>query len=362
MRLYQRRKRNGTKVWWATWTEGGVTQKRSTRAVTRAAAELVVARWDRERADPVYAASQSASFGIEAARFLKACEGAVERGKMAHGTLSMYRQKAGTLTRILGADLRLASIDGSTFADYLERRRAEFLEGRGRAITEANLYKEWVTFRQILKQAWRAQRFGRDPASLKPAHFGPEYKPRETALTWEQITLLTGQLSPARRAAVAFVLGCGARRREVFAARPGDIDLKAWRVLIRGTKTAAALRTIPIPKPMQPFVAFAAEHLPFPEWTNARRDLEIACAAAGIPRVTWNDLRRTFASLLVQAGVAPHIVAKLLGHTTTAMVDRVYGRQTAESLAGLIEAQLATTPTVSQKKRTSAARRKTKRT
>jgi integrase len=262
---------------------------------------------------------------------------------MAHGTLSMYRQKAGTLTRILGADLRLASIDGSTFADYLERRRAEFLEGRGRAITEANLYKDWVTF-------------------LKPAHFGPEYKPRETALTWEQITLLTGQLSPARRAAVAFVLGCGARRREVFAARPGDIDLKAWRVLIRGTKTAAALRTIPIPKPMQPFVAFAAEHLPFPEWTNARRDLEIACAAAGIPRVTWNDLRRTFASLLVQAGVAPHIVAKLLGHTTTAMVDRVYGRQTAESLAGLIEAQLATTPTVSQKKRTSAARRKTKRT
>jgi integrase len=362
MRLYQRRKRNGTKVWWATWTEGGVTQKRSTRAVTRAAAELVVARWDRERADPVYAASQSASFGIEAARFLKACEGAVERGKMAHGTLSMYRQKAGTLTRILGADLRLASIDGSTFADYLERRRAEFLEERGRAITEANLYKEWVTFRQILKQAWRAQRFGRDPASLKPAHFGPEYKPRETALTWDQVFLLTDKLPRERAAAVAFVVGCGARRREVFAARPGDIDTKTWRVLIRGTKTAAAFRTIPIPEPMRHYAKFASEHLPFAEWTNARRDLEIACAAAGIPRVTWNDLRRTFASLLVQAGVAPHIVAKLLGHTTTAMVDRVYGRQTAESLAGLIEAQLATTPTVSQKTRTSAARRKTKRT
>jgi integrase len=362
MRLYQRRKRNGTKVWWATWTEGGVTQKRSTRAVTRAAAELVVARWDRERADPVYAASQSASFGIEAARFLKACEGAVERGKMAQGTLSMYRQKAGTLTRILGADLRLASIDGSTFADYLERRRAEFLEERGRAITEANLYKEWVTFRQILKQAWRAQRFGRDPASLKPAHFGPEYKPRETALSREQVTKLLVALPVTRAAAVAFAVGCGARRREVFAARPGDIDLKARRVLVRGTKTDASLRTIPIPEPMREWAGLASEWLPFPEWTNARRDLEIACAAAGIPRVTWNDLRRTFASLLVQAGVAPHIVAKLLGHTTTAMVDRVYGRQTAESLAGLIEAQLATTPTVSQKKRTSAARRKTKRT
>jgi hypothetical protein len=164
MRLYQRRKRNGTKVWWAAWTQDGVTIKRSTRALTRAAAELVVARWDRERADPVYAASQSATFGAEASRFLRMCEGAVERGKMAQGTLSMYRQKAGTLTRILGADLRLASIDGSTFSDYLDRRRAEFLEDRERAITESNLYKEWVAFRQILKQAWRAQRFSRDPA------------------------------------------------------------------------------------------------------------------------------------------------------------------------------------------------------
>lgn len=362
MRLYRRKKSNGERVWWASWTKDGVTVRRSTRCSTKSAAELVVARWEREHADPVYAASQAATFGTEASRFLTACEGAVERGKMAAGTLSMYRQKLGTVTRILGAGLRLAAIDGSTFANYLEVRRAQFLEDRDRAITESNLYKEWVAFRQVLKQAWRAERFNRDPASLKPAHFGPEYKPRERALSWTEVTELLGALPERRKPAVAFAIGCGARRREVHAAQVGDIDLKARTVRIRGTKTEAADATLPIVKPMKRLLALASAGLPFPRWPNARRDLALACAIARIPAVTWNDLRRTFASLLVQAGVAPHLVAKLLRHTTTAMVDKVYGRQTAESLSDLIHRQLGREPSVNQKRPTKAGRKRNRTT
>lgn len=358
MRLYPRRKANGERVWWASWTEDGVTLRRSTRSTTKAAAEIVIARWERERADPVYAAANEATFGEEARLFLSACAGAVERGKMALGTLGMYRQKAGTLVRIIGAATRLGTFDGSTFAEYLEARRADYRESSGKTITESTLYKEWVTFRGILKQAWRAQRFGRDPAALKPAHFGPEYKPRETVLTWAQANLLLANLAHPRRKAAAFALMTGARRREVFAALPDDVDRAASTVRLRGTKTEAADRTIPIPGPMR---TFNWGGQPFAPWPNARRDLAVACKAAGIPRVTWNDLRRTFASLLVQAGVAPHLVAKLLGHTTTAMVDRVYGRQTAESLAGLIEAQLRE-PAVDQKKPTQAVPGRTRKT
>lgn len=362
MRLFRRRKSNGEWVWWASWTENGKTRRVSTRCSTKSAAELVVARWERERADPVYAAAQAATFGAEGRLFLTACEGAVERGKMAHGTLVMYRQKVGTLTRILGKDLRLAAIDGQTFASYLEQRRAEFLEDRERPITESNLYKEWVAFRQVLKQAWRAERFSRDPASLKPPHFGPEYKPRETALSWQQVSRLLAWLPKHRAPAVAFAVGCGARRREVFAAQKGDIDIRGMTVRIRGTKTATADATLPITGPMRPILKLAAAALPFPRWPNARRDLALACAAAGVPAVTWNDLRRTFASLLVQAGVAPHLVAKLLRHTTTAMVDKVYGRQTAESLSDLIRRQLRREPTVNQKRPTKAVRKRTKAT
>lgn len=362
MRLFRRRKSNGEWVWWASWTEGGRTKRVSTRCSTKAAAELVVARWERERADPVYAAAQSATFGAEAVRFLKACEGAVERGKMAAGTLSMYRQKLGTLSRILGPGLRLAAIDGSTFATYLETRRRQFLEDRDRAITESNLYKEWVAFRQVLKQAWRAERFSRDPASLKPAHFGPEYKPRERALSWTEVSELLAALPEHRRPAVAFAIGSGARRREVFAALPEDIDLRNSTVRLRGTKTEIADATLPIVRPMKRLLALAAGGLPFLRWPNARRDLALACAIARMPPVTWNDLRRTFASLLVQSGVAPHLVAKLLRHTTTAMVDKVYGRQTAESLAELIAGQLVREPSVNQKRPTKAASNRTRTT
>lgn len=348
MRLYRRQKANGSWVWWASWTESGRTVRRSTGCTTKGAAEVVLARWDRERADPVYAAANEASFGEEARLFLTACKGAVERGKMAPETLGMYRQKAGALVRLIGADAKLGTFDGSTFQAYLDARREDFHESTGKTITESTLYKEWVTFRGILKQAWRAQRFGRDPAALKPSHFGPEYKPRETALSWEQVDTLIKSLPTTWAMPVAFALMTGARRREVFAAQAGDVDLDEWTVRLRGTKTDAADATIPIPRLMRRFAPWADP--PFPRWNNARRDLALACKRYGLPRVTWNDLRRTFASLLVQAGVAPHLVAKLLRHKTTAMVDRVYGRQTAESLAHLIDAQIRE-PSVNQKPR-----------
>ena len=60
-------------------------------------------------------------------------------------------------------------------------------------------------------------------------------------------------------------------------------------------------------------------------WSNVTRDLARACARAGVPRVTPNDLRRTFASWLIQGGVSNRIVADLLGHASTRMVDLVYG-------------------------------------
>ncbi|MBE7450046.1 MAG: tyrosine-type recombinase/integrase [Kofleriaceae bacterium] len=47
---------------------------------------------------------------------------------------------------------------------------------------------------------------------------------------------------------------------------------------------------------------------------------------AGIERVSPNDLRRTYASWLVNAGVPLQQVARLLGHKSTRMVDLVCGK------------------------------------
>lgn len=367
MRLFRRRKSNSEWVWWASWTADGRTIRRSTRCSTKAAAELVVVRWEREHADPVYAAAQSATFGTEAGIFLRACEGAVARQKMAPETLGMYRQKAGTLVRILEATgpLRLSMIDGSTFETFLTTRRAQFLEDRGRPIKESELYKSWTTFRQTLKGAWRAQRFGRDPGSLKPDHFSAQYKPRDTFLSEEQADALLAQLDGDRHRTVAFVLGTGARRREWERAQAGD--LASGQVHLRGTKTEKSDRTIPILAPTFKW-ALAAGNPPFPPWGNARRDIHLACVKAGVPKCTWNDLRRTFASRLALAGIQSDVGRRMLGHGSEIMWNLVYAKVSTVGLREMAERQLRVgeteigDPSVNQKKRTQAPKGKGKRT
>jgi integrase len=78
-------------------------------------------------------------------------------------------------------------------------------------------------------------------------------------------------------------------------------------------------------------------------WGNVRRDLHAAVERANtgimqraveageetwieIPKVSPNDLRRTFASWLVQQQVPLLTVAALMGHSSTRMVERVYGK------------------------------------
>ena len=60
-------------------------------------------------------------------------------------------------------------------------------------------------------------------------------------------------------------------------------------------------------------------------WTNARRDLHDACDRAGLEHCSPNDLRRTFSSWLKQQGVDSFTVAKMMGHTSSRMVELVYG-------------------------------------
>lgn len=335
MRLYVKRKRNGTRVWWASWTENKVTVRRSTRQETRELAQLVVDVWSRERADPERQKARQATFGTEAAIFLKECHAA----KLAAGTVSMYEQKLANLCDVLGRNTSMVAITPERVDEYFTLRRDEGAEG-------STLYKEWVALHGVLKSARHRGRYTRDPKQVRPLWLTPSYEPRKTFLTWAQADELLEELPSDRARTVAFVLATGARRREWERARAGDVDLTTWRVKIRGTKTAAALRTVPVPEPMRRWLELAGEP-PFAPWGNARRDIHEACRRirdrqreAGteptFPNVTWNDLRRTFASLLVQAGVAPHLVARLLGHTTTAMVDRVYGRQTDGSLEELV--------------------------
>jgi integrase len=52
----------------------------------------------------------------------------------------------------------------------------------------------------------------------------------------------------------------------------------------------------------------------FTAWRSVRPDLADACERAGIERCSPNDLRRTFASWQVEAGVPLFPIAQAMGH------------------------------------------------
>lgn len=148
----------------------------------------------------------------------------------------------------------------------------------------------------------------------------PENNARTTSLTLEQVQRLADCASPAVRAAIWISVYTGCRRGEILAVRPGDISDDELTIHTGNTKTLRT-RTVPIIAPVRPWLAqvpigIGAEGLK----SGFRR----ARKAAGMPHVTFHDLRRSCGTLLIRAGVPLHVVSRLLGHSSTSVTERVY--------------------------------------
>lgn len=133
------------------------------------------------------------------------------------------------------------------------------------------------------------------------------------------------------RAFVVVALNTGLRRGELTALRWADVDFVARRLYVRTSKTGEG-RAVPINdaaeaalRALQPGPAAS---LVFPGRggrplaNGYRKSFDAALARVGLADVRFHDLRHTFASHLVGAGVPLGTVAQLMGHTTTAMTMR----------------------------------------
>lgn len=351
MRIYKR-----GEYWWCSFTWQSRTIRKSTRCTTRTAALLVAQRWERERADPVHAAASAATVGGAVSAFLES----LAHKKKADGTKKMYRQKCGVLVRHLGADSPLnETVTAPRIDQFISERGKEPVafdkDGHPtRFVTANTIHKELVALRQVLKHARRRKEFTSDPATVLPVGFSPNYVPRTTTLTPEQAVAILRQLvkhgnAAHRAASIAWAAATTARHKEVRNARPGDV--RGDRVHLRGTKTEGSNRTVTVPPFALPLLQFGMENaakgdLLFPKWGNARRALEHACKAVGAPRVTWNDLRRTMSTWLLEGGASLYAVSKVLGHKTTKMLQTVYGQPSEDAVGELVARQTAALPPV----------------
>ncbi len=343
--LYKRNYAGKRNVWWGQWTDEreplgsrARIKRKSTKCTDRRAAEHVAAGWEREAADPAYAAANKATIETAAQQFLSE----LPRRDLAPGTIEMYVRKVGHVVRVLGRGMRLADVDARAVDAAIETWTDE-------GAAQHEMHKRLIAFRGILRSAKRRGEFVGDPRGVMPICFGTGYVPRTRNLSIGELRRLVLAIvtrsSPGRAAQVLFAVATGARLGELVKARRSDVGARGVR--LRGTKTAGADRTVPIVPMFAEMLSAAVEHADgeedylFLPWTNSRRAMLLACELAQIPPCSWNDLRRTFASMLIQAGAENAHTARALGHSTSVMVDRVYGRHSATSLGDLLAASTA---------------------
>jgi len=265
------------------------------------------------------------------------------------GTISCYRQKARHVAQHLGA----------TLADKLTREDVErYIKDRiapepdGDEAHTHSVHKELVVLRGALKASARRGLFHGSITAIVP-EFDSGYVPRKTYLTADEFVRLAENLvrplGPRakhperherrrnRRALYCLLIAFASPRAgELEALDWAHVDLARGVILLPKGKTVG--RPIAIHPVLRPWLeAMHAGRGPVVEpWPNVRRDLPAAALRAGVPRVTPNDLRRTFASWLVQAGTSLYVVSRLLGHSSTRMVELVYGQLDDATLASAI--------------------------
>jgi integrase len=280
----------------------------------------------RKRVDPGYRAPHKTTLKKALARRI---DDRTAKGR-SPATIEMLLLHGRHLLRVLGDVSPLTEIDARACDAYVERRE---LEGAKRP----TIAKELSTLRGTLKTAKRRGEFPGDISEVVPELSGAS-EPGTRALTYAEVLRLLAALPPPRRAMCAFIVATGADLGSCFAARRADVDLATWRVLVRGTKTKQRRRVVPVHVEYRRFVEDAIGYMPFDAWGNVRRDLEVACKRAGVPRVTPRDLRASCTTILRNEFQVRDLgaLSRILGHADTRMVERRYGPLTLDGLEAIM--------------------------
>lgn len=143
-----------------------------------------------------------------------------------------------------------------------------------------------------------------------------------------QAQTLAGFASEQVQAAIWISLFTGCRRGEILALKAEDIGRDNITIQAGNTKTLRT-RTVPIIAPVRPWLKFVPLQINF---EGLKSGFRRAREAAGMPEVTFHDLRRSCGTMLIQQGVELHVVSRLLGHTSTTVTEKVYAHLNVKQL------------------------------
>ena len=147
--------------------------------------------------------------------------------------------------------------------------------------------------------------------------------------------------------AVVMALKTGARKKEIWNLKFEDVDFKRNHIRLMETKSGKP-RSIPMTKDLMEIlqrrrrIINFTSHYVFPSSVNPNRPnnfertWDTALKESGVTNFRWHDLRHTFASRAVMAGVTLRSLADLLGHAKVDMVFR-YAHLSPQHLTSSME-------------------------
>lgn len=231
-------------------------------------------------------------------------------------------------------------------------------------LTDAGLGVRMVQFvhavlRNALESAVRDEAIPRNVARLVQVKT-PTYEVGRGLSTVQARALLTAARDERLEALYVLAVYLGLRRGEVLGLRWADVDLDEARLQVVQTlqrvdgalrflppKSWHSRRSVPLPVPCvealrQHRGAQGRERLAAgAEWSdtglvftttfgtpiepdNLRRSWDRIRSATGDPPARFHDLRHTCVSLLLDAGVPPHVVREIIGHSAIEVTMTIY--------------------------------------
>jgi integrase len=219
-------------------------------------------------------------------------------------------------------------------------------------IPEGHRFEATQALRQVLNRAVAWRLIEENPAKRGVPNPGRRCREQRPFESWAQIRSVAERLGPRFGPMVVFAAATGLRPSELFALEQGDLDRGAGVVHVRRAyakgrvkhpKTRLSRRAVPLqaialealdqlrPRGESPllFPNAGGGHLDFRNFN--RRQWKPVQRALGIePLRDLYDLRHTYATFALRAGVPVFAVSRFMG-TSIAMIDLHYGHLAVDS-------------------------------
>jgi integrase len=243
-------------------------------------------------------------------------------------TRSRYQSSFNNLVNHFG-DCKLSNITAEAIDEYKLARLAE-------GVRAATVNRDLAVLRNMLKLAERKRLIGDSP--FRTVEFLEERRERRKGhnMTFQEEELIHAVAVPHIRVLLVLDVETGLRiNKEALRLLWEDVDLDREIIRVRESKTQAGEREVPLSKRCKgellrwremwgpvfsPYV-FPNPRQPAKPLKDVRRAWRAALKAAKVEYFWIYDLRHTWASRMVQAGVSPIFVAQMLGHSSTSILN-----------------------------------------